>query len=139
MDKILLHVSRPIRWDSDHVTLFNDDLKNVFLEIQRGNVWDRVVIALDFFDASINRIGAYVIGTRAARKGILYALLDPTEQLQGYEVEGKNAQRLALMEEFKSMPFAAVWDMLCEKAGVPVGADWLAEMEAYEDDVLAKR
>ncbi|MBN2686439.1 MAG: L-rhamnose isomerase [Pontiellaceae bacterium] len=139
MDKILLHVSRPIRWDSDHVVLFNDDLKNVFLEIQRGGVWDRVVLALDFFDASINRIGAYVIGTRAARKGMLYALLDPTEQLQRYEAEGKNAQRLALMEEFKTMPFGAVWDMLCERAGVPIGADWLAEMEAYETSVLSKR
>lgn len=139
MDKILLHVSRPIRWDSDHVTLFNDDLKNVFLEIQRGNVWDRVVIALDFFDASINRIGAYVTGTRAARKGILYAMLDPTSQLQSYEADGKNAQRLELMESFKTMPFAAVWDMLCEKADVPIGADWLSEMEAYEVDVLSKR
>ena len=139
MDRILLHVSRPIRWDSDHVTLFNDDLKNVFLEIQRGNVWDRVILALDFFDASINRIGAYVTGTRAARKGILYALLDPTAQLQKYEAEGKNAQRLALMEEFKSMPFPAVWDMLCEKADVPVGANWLADMEAYETEVLSKR
>lgn len=139
MDKVLLHVSRPIRWDSDHVVIFNDDLKNVFLEIQRGNAWDRVVLALDFFDASINRIGAYVTGTRAARKGILYALLDPTEQLQKYEADGKNAQRLAMMEEFKSMPFAAVWDMLCEKAGVPVGTDWIAEMEAYEADVQSKR
>ena len=139
LDKILLHVSRPVRWDSDHVVLFNDDLKNVFLEIQRGNAWDRVILALDFFDASINRIGAYVTGTRAARKGILYALLDPTTQLQTYEAECKNAQRLALMEEFKTMPFAAVWDQLCEKAGVPVGADWLADMEAYETEVLAKR
>ena len=139
MDKILLHVSRPIRWDSDHVTLFNDDLKNVFLEIQRGNVWDRVVIALDFFDASINRIGAYVTGTRAARKGILYAMLDPSAQLQSYEADGKNAQRLELMEAFKTMPFPAVWDMLCEKADVPIGADWLSEMEAYEVDVLSKR
>ncbi|MGE4488141.1 MAG: L-rhamnose isomerase [Kiritimatiellales bacterium] len=139
MDKILLHVSRPVRWDSDHVVVFNDDLKAVFLEIQRGSVWDRVVLALDFFDASINRIGAYVVGTRAARKGILYALLDPTAQLQDYEKEGKNAQRLAMMEEFKSMPFGAVWDQLCEKAGVPVGTAWIAEMEAYEADVLSKR
>lgn len=139
MDQIMLHVSRPIRWDSDHVVLFNDDLKSVFLEIQRGNVWDRVILALDFFDASINRIGAYVTGTRAARKGILYALLDPTKQLQSYEAEGKNAQRLALMEEFKTMPFAAVWDKLCEKAGVSVGADWLAEMEQYETEVLSIR
>ena len=139
MDKLLLHVSRPIRWDSDHVVIFNDDLKAVFLEIQRGNVWDRVVLALDFFDASINRIGSYVIGTRAARKGILYALLDPTAQLKAYEAEGKNAQRLAMMEEFKSMPFGAVWDRLCEQAGVPVGTAWIAEMEDYEKDVLSKR
>jgi len=139
MDKILLHVSRPIRWDSDHVVIFNDDLKAVFLEIQRGRAWDRVVLALDFFDASINRIGAYVIGTRAARKGILFALLDPTGALQQYEAEGKNAQRLALMEELKSMPFGAVWDMLCEQAGVPIGAEWLTEMEIYENMVLSKR
>ncbi|MFA5689203.1 MAG: L-rhamnose isomerase [Kiritimatiellales bacterium] len=139
MDQILLHVSRPIRWDSDHVVIFNDDLKNVFLEIQRGNAWDRVILALDFFDASINRIGAYVIGTRAARKAILYAMLDPTKQLKNYEAARKNAQRLALMEEFKSMPFAAVWDMLCEKAGVPVGSDWIADMEKYEADVLSER
>ncbi|MBF0198863.1 MAG: L-rhamnose isomerase, partial [Planctomycetes bacterium] len=124
MDKIMLHVSRPIRWDSDHVVLFNDDLKSVFLEIQRGNVWERMVLALDFFDASINRIGAYTIGTRAARKGILYALLDPTSQLQEYEAQGKNAQRLALMEEFKTMPFSAIWDELCDRAGVAVGASW---------------
>lgn len=139
MDKVLLHVSRPIRWDSDHVVIFNDDLKNVFLEIQRGNAWDRVVLALDFFDASINRVGAYVVGTRAARKGILYALLDATETLQKVESEGKNAQRLALMEEMKSMPFGAVWDMLCLKAGVPVGSDWIADMEAYETEVVAQR
>lgn len=139
IDKLLLHVSRPVRWDSDHVTLFNDDMKNVFLEIQRGNVWDRVVLALDFFDASINRIGAYVTGTRAARKGILYALLDPTKQLQAYESEGKHAERLALMEAFKSMPFGAVWDRLCEEAGVPIGAEWLPEMEKYEAEVLRKR
>jgi len=137
--QILLHVSRPIRWDSDHVVIFNDDLKSVFLEIQRGNAWDRVVLALDFFDASINRIGAYVIGTRAARKGILFALLDPTALLQKLEAEGKNAQRLGLMEECKSLPFAAVWDMLCLKAGVAVGPAWMGEMEAYEAKVLAKR
>ena len=139
MDRILLHVSRPVRWDSDHVTLFNDDLKNVFLEIQRGDVWDRVALALDFFDASINRVGAYVAGTRAARKGVLFALLDPTPQLRLYENEGKNTQRLALMEEFKSMPFGAVWDELCLRAEVPIGADWLVDMENYEAEVLSKR
>lgn len=136
MDRLLVHVSRPVRWDSDHVVLFNDDLKNVFLEIQRGGVWDRVAVALDFFDASINRIGAYVIGTRAARKAVLYARLDPVEKLKAYESEGKNAQRLALMEEFKTMPFSAVWDCLCEQADVPAGADWIAEMEAYEASVI---
>ena len=130
--KLLLHVSRPIRWDSDHVVIFNDDLKNVFLEIQRGNAWDKMVLALDFFDASINRIAAYVIGTRATRKAILYALLDPSAMLKQYEDAGKNSQRLAVMEEFKTMPFGAVWTQLCEQAGVPVGTDWLAAMEAYE-------
>lgn len=130
--KLLLHVSRPIRWDSDHVVIFNDDLKNVFLEIQRGNAWDKMVLALDFFDASINRIAAYVIGTRATRKAILYALLDPSATLKQYEDAGKNSQRLAVMEEFKTMPFGAVWTRLCEQAGVPAGTGWLAEMEAYE-------
>lgn len=137
--KLLLHVSRPIRWDSDHVVIFNDDLKNVFLEIQRGNAWDRMVLALDFFDASINRVGAYVIGTRATRKGILYALLDPSAHLRQYEADGKYAQRLALMDEFKTMPFGAVWDELCARAGVPVGSAWLTDMEAYEKKVLAER
>jgi len=130
--KLLLHVSRPIRWDSDHVVIFNDDLKNVFLEVQRGNAWDKMVLALDFFDASINRIAAYVIGTRATRKAILYALLDPSAMLKQYEDAGKNSQRLAVMEEFKTMPFGAVWTRLCEQADVPAGSDWLAEMEAYE-------
>lgn len=139
MKKLLLHVSRPLRWDSDHVTLFNDDLRNVFLEIQRCRAWDRVIVALDFFDASINRIGAYVIGTRAARAGMLYAMLDPTAQLQQYEADGKNTQRLAMMEAFKTMPFGAVWDRLCEVAGVPSGIKWVSDMEAYEKTVLAKR
>lgn len=137
--KLLLHVSRPIRWDSDHVVIFNDDLKNVFLEIHRGNAWNQIQVALDFFDASINRTAAYVIGTRATRKAILYALLDPTAQLKQYESAGKNAQRLALMEEFKTMPFGAVWCQLCEKAGVPSGADWLAEMVSYEAAILPVR
>lgn len=139
LDRILLHVSRPMRWDSDHVVRFNDDLRNVFLEIARGKAWDRVVVALDFFDASINRIGAYVTGTRAARKGILYALLDPTAQLQAYEAAGQNAQRLALMEAFTTMPFGAVWDQLCEQAEVPVGAAWLADMEAYERTLAVRQ
>lgn len=139
MDKLLLHVSRPIRWDSDHVTIFNDDLKNVFLEVQRGQAWDRVVFALDFFDASINRIAAYVIGTRAARLGMLFALLDPTAQLQEAEAAGNFTRRLALMESFKTMPFGAVWDQLCERAGVPPGESWLSDVAAYEQAVLALR
>ncbi len=137
--KLLLHVSRPVRWDSDHVVIFNDDLKNVFLEIARGDAWDRMVLALDFFDASINRVGAYVIGTRAARKAILFALLDPTAQLKEYESAGQNTQRLALMEEMKTLPFGAVWDRLCQEAGVLVGTDWIAEMEAYEKQTLSER
>ena len=139
MEKLLLHVSRPVRWDSDHVVILNDDLKNVFLEIQRGGVWDRVAVALDFFDASINRLGAYVIGTRAARKAILYARLDPTRELQDLEASGKHTHRLALMEEFKSMPFGPVWDRLCEQAGVPMGTEWLVTMEAYERSALSLR
>lgn len=139
MDRLLLHVSRPVRWDSDHVTLFNDDLRNVFLEIKRGDVWDRVVLALDFFDASINRIAAYVIGTRAAYKGILYALLDPSDALREYESAGKNAQRLALMEDFKTMPFSTVWDEFCRRSGVPLGTGWIADIEKYEEEVLKHR
>jgi L-rhamnose isomerase len=139
MDRLLLHVSRPVRWDSDHVVLFNDDLKHVFLEVQRGEVWHRVTLALDFFDASINRIGAYVIGTRATRKAMLYARLDPSALLKDLERQGRLTERLALMEEFKSMPFGAVWDILCEQAGVPVGSDWFSEMNHYEETVLRKR
>jgi L-rhamnose isomerase len=138
-DRVLLHTSRPMRWDSDHVVLFNDDLRAVFFELKRGDALDRAVIALDFFDASINRVGAYVVGIRATRKGILNALLDPTVTLQNLEFEGKNAQKLALMEEFKTLPFGAIWDELCERAGVPIGRGWIAEMEAYEAQVQIKR
>ena len=138
-ERVLLHTSRPMRWDSDHVVLFNDDLRAVFFELKRGDALDRAVIALDFFDASINRIGAYVVGVRATRKGILNALLDPTVTLQNLEFEGKNAQKLALMEEFKTLPFGAVWDELCARANVPVGKAWIAEMESYEAQVQSKR
>jgi len=137
--KLLLHTSRPIRWDSDHVVVFSDDVRNVFLEIARGHAWDRTIIALDFFDASINRVGAYVIGTRATRKAILYALLDPTASLISLESAGKNAQRLALMEEFKTMPFGAVWDMACVRSGVPPAGGWILPMESYEEKILGER
>ena len=119
--------------------IFNDDVRHVFLEIARGQAWDRVIVALDFFDGSINRVAAYVIGARATRKAILYSLLDPIAALRGYEDEGKNAQRLALMEEFKTMPFGAIWDMLCVRGDAPPASAWLPEMEGYEAQVLAAR
>ncbi len=138
-DQLLIHTSRPMRWDSDHVVTFNDDVRNVFLELARGGALDRMVVALDFFDASIDRIGAYVIGTRATRKAMLYALCDPTRRLQEAERAGRWAERLALMEESKTLPFGAVWDMCCRKAGVPAGTAWLPEMEEYERTILSAR
>ncbi|HSI73205.1 MAG TPA: L-rhamnose isomerase [Fimbriimonas sp.] len=138
-DQLLLHVSRPVRWDSDHVVLFNDDLRAVFLELKRGRAMDRAIVALDFFDASINRIAAYVIGIRATRKAMLYALLDPTAKLQEAEASGNLARKLALSEEAKTLPFGDVWDELCKRADVPCGAAWIDEVEVYEREVLAKR
>jgi L-rhamnose isomerase len=138
-DRLLLHVSRPIRWDSDHVVIFDDPLRALFLELARGAALKRAVIALDYFDASINRIAAYVIGFRATRMAILYALLDPRAHLAELELAGKKARKLALMEELKSFPFGAVWDELCDRAGVPVGAAWIPAVEKYEADVLSKR
>lgn len=137
--RLLIHTSRPMRWDSDHIVLFNDDLRAVFAEIVRGDALDRVAVALDFFDASVNRIGAYVIGIRATRKAILNALLEPKGQYARLESEGKLAQKLALMEEGKTLPFGDVWDELCTRAEVPVGRAWIAEMERYESEVLAAR
>lgn len=137
--KLLLHVSRPIRWDSDHVVIFNDELRNVFLEIQRGKAWDRVAVATDYFDASINRIAAYTIGLRATRKAILFALLDPSAQLRKLEEGGDRAGRLALMDEMKTMPVGAVWAALCARAGVPADHEWMPEVRAYETSVLSKR
>ena len=138
-ERLLLHVSRPVRWDSDHVVLFNDDLRAVFLEIVRGDALDRVSVALDYFDASINRIGAYVIGTRAARKAILFALLDPSGLLQEQESKGALFQKLGTMEEMKTMPFGAVWDELCRRGDAPLGRRWIQEVETYEERVLSLR
>lgn len=138
-DKLLLHLSRGIRWDSDHVVLFNDDVKQVFHELIRGNALDRVYIALDFFDASINRIGAWAIGTRAVMQAMLYALLEPVEKLQEYEVRGDGAGKLALLERMKAMPFGTVWDQYCLQQDVPIGMAWLDEVKKYERDVLMKR
>ncbi len=138
-DRLLLHVSRPIRWDSDHVVIFNDDVRNVFLELVRGGALDRTYVALDFFDASINRVAAYVIGARATRKAILCALVEPSASLKELETSGRNAQKLALMEELKGMPFGAVWDMLCLGEGVPVAAAWVREVEEHEQAVSGER
>nr|WP_321408182.1 L-rhamnose isomerase [uncultured Carboxylicivirga sp.] len=139
VDEVLLHVTRPIRWDSDHVVTLNEDVQLIASEIIRSNYLDRVNIGLDFFDASINRIGAYVTGTRAAQKAFMIALLEPTETLKEYEEEGKNFERLALLEELKTKPFGAVWDYYCLKEGVPVSEAYIAEIQQYEKDVLSKR
>jgi len=137
--RLLLHVSRGIRWDSDHVVIFNDDVRNLFLELVRGNALDRVFISLDYFDASVNRVGAYIIGARSTRKAILNALLDPTKQLREYERQGQTTQRLGLMEEFRTMPFSAVWDMACLKAKTPAAAAWIPALEDYEKQTRKQR
>jgi len=138
-EKVLLHTSRPIRWDSDHVVILDDPVRNLFLEIARGDAWDRVYVALDFFDASINRIAAYVIGARATRQAILQGLLDPSHLLRAAESAGRGHERLALMEHAKALPWSAVWDELCSRDGVPVGVRWLADVSRHEKDVLSKR
>ena len=137
--EIMLHVGRPIRWDSDHVVILSDELTDLAREVIRSKALDRVHIGLDYFDATINRIGAYVIGTRATQKAFLMALLEPSSTLQGYEDTGRYFQRLALSEELKSLPWQAVWDMFCEQQGVPVGESYIAEIERYEHEVTSKR
>ncbi|OYV06019.1 MAG: L-rhamnose isomerase [Verrucomicrobiales bacterium VVV1] len=139
LPRILLHVSRGVRWDSDHVVILNDDLNQIAQELVRGEFVGRTHIGLDFFDASINRIAAWVIGTRAMIKALLIALLEPTDKLRQMENEGDFTGRLALLEELKTMPFGAVWDYHCEKMGVPSGMAWLEEVRSYERDVLSKR
>ena len=137
--ELMLHVSRPVRWDSDHVTIMNDDTLDLCKEIVRCDALDRVHVGLDYFDASINRIGAYVIGSRATQKCMLQALLEPLAQLRQYEANGQGFQRLALLEECKSLPWNAVWDMFCLKNNVPVGESFIAEVEKYEAEVTSKR
>ncbi len=139
LNDVLLHVSRPVRWDSDHVVIFDDELKAIAQEIIRGSFEKRVHIGLDFFDASINRIAAWVIGTRNMQKALLYALLEPTDRMKKLELDGDYTSRLAMLEELKSYPFAAVWDYFCESENVPVREGWLAEVKKYEADVLSKR
>lgn len=137
--EIMLHVSRPVRWDSDHVTIMNDDTLELCKEIVRCDALDRVHIGLDYFDASINRIGAYVIGSRATQKCLLQALLEPLDTLRKYELNNQLFERLALLEESKSLPWNAVWDEFCLRNNVPVGETFIPEVEKYEAEVTSKR
>ena len=137
--ELMLHVSRPIRWDSDHVTIMNDQTLDLFKELVRADAINRAHIGLDYFDASINRIGAYVVGTRATQKCYLSALLEPLKKLREYEDNGQNFERLALLEEAKTMPMGAVFDYFNLKNGVPVGEEFIPEIQKYEQNVLSKR
>jgi L-rhamnose isomerase len=139
LDAILLHVSRGVRWDSDHVVLLSDELEAIAQELVRGDFLGRVHIGLDYFDASINRVAAWVIGARCMQKALLLALLEPAELLFRLETQGDTTGRLALLEEQKTLPSGAIWDQYCREASVPVGCDWLAEVRAYERDVLRER
>jgi len=139
VDEILLHVSRGVRWDSDHVVILSDDLAALAQELVRGDYLGRVHIGLDFFDASINRIAAWVIGTRCMLKALLMAMLEPTKTLKRIEAQGDFTSRLAILEELKTLPFGAVWDYYCTKSNVPAGDGWLGEVKAYEENVLGKR
>jgi L-rhamnose isomerase len=139
LDEILLHVSRGVRWDSDHVVILSDDLRAIAEEIIRNGFEKRIHIGLDFFDASINRIAAWTIGTRCMIKALLIALLEPTDTLRKLEKEMDFTSRLALLEELKTLPFGAVWDYHCLKNDVPAGTAWINEIKKYEAEVLAKR
>jgi len=139
VDEILLHVSRGVRWDSDHVIILNDDLRAIAQELVRGDFLGRTHIGLDFFDASINRIAAWVIGVRAMIKALLLALLEPTETLRERELSGDYTYRLATLEDLKTLPFGAVWDAYCLQMNVPVASAWLEEVHQYESAVLSQR
>jgi L-rhamnose isomerase len=139
IDRLLLHVTRPVRWDSDHVVLLDDETQAIANELVRGGMLERVHIGLDFFDASINRVAAWVIGTRNMRKALLRALLEPSAALRDAEARGDTTARLAWFEEQKSMPWGAVWDYYCESRGVPVGLGWLDRVRAYERDIARRR
>jgi L-rhamnose isomerase len=137
--ELLLHVSRGVRWDSDHVVILNDDLQAIMQELVRGDYLGRTHIGLDYFDASINRVAAWTIGARNALRALLLALLEPTGQMRALEVAGDYTARLALLEELKGLPFGAVWDYHCLQQGAPVGLAFLDEIKTYEAQVLAQR
>lgn len=139
VQRLLLHVSRPVRWDSDHVILLDDETQAIASEIIRHDLFDRVHIGLDFFDASINRVAAWVIGTRNMKKALLRALLEPTARLRELELNRDFTARLALLEEQKSLPWQAVWDEYCLRSDVAIGEQWLNDVRQYEKDVLVKR
>ena len=138
-DKMALHVTRPVRWDSDHVVLFDDETKEIAKEIVRNDAMDKVLVGLDYFDASINRISAWTVGMRNFQKAMLYALLSPNEKLKNLQEEGKLTELMMLQEEVKTYPLGAVWDYFCETNGVPQRSEWYKEVEKYEKEVLSKR
>jgi L-rhamnose isomerase len=137
--KLMLHLSRPVRWDSDHVVILDDPTRAIFREIKRADAFDSTYLAVDFFDGSINRIGAWVVGIRSTQKAALSALLEPTDRLIAAEEEGDFTTRLALSEELRTLPMGAVWDKFCLEEGVPPGPSWLDNVATYQKDVLAKR
>jgi L-rhamnose isomerase len=139
LDEILLHVSRGVRWDSDHVVILSDELRAIAEELVRNGFLSRVHLGLDYFDASINRVAAWVIGARSLLKALLLVMLEPTAKLRDLEIKGDFTSRLALLEEGKTLPFGAVWDYHCQKCGVPAGEAWLDVIKKYEADVTGKR
>lgn len=138
-DKIALHVTRPVRWDSDHVVLFDDETREIAKEIVRNDALDRVLLALDFFDASINRIAAWTTGMRNMQKALLFALLCPNKKLARLQNDGEMTELMVMQEELKVYPFGDVWDYFCESNGVPMKEDWFDDVKAYEKEVLSKR
>lgn len=139
-DKVPLHVTRPVRWDSDHVVLFDDPIKEVATEIAAiPGAWDKVIIGLDFFDASINRVGAWATGTRAMEKSLLYALLQPSARLKELQDTYQFTEKMILGEQAKSMPFGAVWDEYCRRQNVPVDGGLFTEVATYEAKILPER
>lgn len=138
-DKLALHVTRPMRWDSDHVVIFDDELKEIAKEIVRCDALDKVMIGLDYFDASINRIAAWVVGARNMRKALLFAMLLPHGELKKYQDSGNFTKMLAMSEEYKFYPYNEVWNEFCRRENVPQGEKWLEETDRYEKEVLSKR
>lgn len=137
--QLLLHISRGVRWDSDHVVTLTDEVQAIAQELVRGDFLDRVHVGLDYFDASINRIAAWVIGTRGVLKALLMALLEPISMLRQFERDRDFTSRLAMMEELRTLPFGAVWDYYCLRSNVPVGSAWLEVVKHYEQTVLSQR